>query len=152
MSEDGSQGRFVSPELIAEYGDKPTQTYLYLTRRSNQNGKQAEHNIASEARRTESVVESGHGGVAQTVREGRGADKRGDTGSVSELSSPTSEIANYDWYNNDVEYGQPLQLIESSEQSDLPEGMGAASAEFTGEMTPAEKWVSEAQGKGVSFR
>lgn len=90
--------------------------------------------------------------MAQTVREGRGADKRGDTGSVSELSSPTSEIASYDWYNNDVEYGQPLQLIESSEQSDLPEGMGAASAEFTGEMTPAEKWVAEAQGKGVSFR
>ena len=34
------------------------------------------------------------------------------------------------------------------EQSNLPEGMGAASAEFTGEMTPAEKWVAEAQGKG----
>ncbi len=96
LPEDGSQGRFVSPELIAEYGDKPTQTYLYLTRRSNRNGRQAEHNIASEARRTESVVESGHGGVAQTVREGRGADKRGDTGSVGELSSPTSEIASYD--------------------------------------------------------
>lgn len=86
--------------------------------------------------------------MAQTVREGRGADKRGDTGNVSELSSPTSEIASYDWYNNDVEYGQPPQLIESSEQSDLPEGMGAASAEFTGEMSPAEKWVAEAQGKG----
>lgn len=26
--------------------------------------------------------------------------------------------------------------------------MGAASAEFTGEMSPAEKWVAEAQGKG----
>lgn len=34
------------------------------------------------------------------------------------------------------------------EQSNLPEGMGAASADFTGEMTPAEQWVAEAQGKG----
>lgn len=36
----------------------------------------------------------------------------------------------------------------AQQQSDLPEGMGAASAEFTGEMTPAEQWVAEAQGKG----
>lgn len=36
----------------------------------------------------------------------------------------------------------------AQQQSNLPEGMGAASAEFTGEMTPAEKWVAEAQGKG----
>lgn len=36
----------------------------------------------------------------------------------------------------------------AQQQSNLPEGMGAASAEFTGEMSPAEKWVAEAQGKG----
>lgn len=28
---DGTLGRYVSPRLISEYGDKPTQTYLYLT-------------------------------------------------------------------------------------------------------------------------
>lgn len=28
IEEDGSLGRYVSPKLIAEYGDKPTQTYL----------------------------------------------------------------------------------------------------------------------------
>lgn len=33
---------------------------------------------------------------------------------------------------------------------DLPEGMGAASANFTGEETVGERWVTEAQGKGDS--
>lgn len=35
-------------------------------------------------------------------------------------------------------------------RSDLPEGMGAASANFTGEETVGERWVTEAQGKGDS--
>lgn len=35
-------------------------------------------------------------------------------------------------------------------RSDLPEGMGAASANFTGEETVGERWVTEAQGKGNS--
>lgn len=34
--------------------------------------------------------------------------------------------------------------------NDLPEGMGAASANFTGEETVGERWVTEAQGKGNS--
>lgn len=34
--------------------------------------------------------------------------------------------------------------------NDLPEGMGAASANFTGEETVGERWVTEAQGKGDS--
>lgn len=33
-------------------------------------------------------------------------------------------------------------------ENPLPEGMGAASAEFTGEETRGERWVTEAQGKG----
>lgn len=35
-------------------------------------------------------------------------------------------------------------------RSDLPEGMGAASANFTGEETVGERWVTEAQGEGDS--
>lgn len=47
----------------------------------------------------------------------------------------------------DAAYAYRDELL-AQQQSDLPEGMGAASAEFTGEMSPAEKWVAEAQGKG----
>ena len=47
----------------------------------------------------------------------------------------------------DAAYAYRDELL-AQQQSNLPEGMGAASAEFTGEMTPAEKWVAEAQGKG----
>ena len=35
-------------------------------------------------------------------------------------------------------------------ENPLPEGMGAASAEFTGEETVGERWVTEAQGEGDS--
>lgn len=35
-------------------------------------------------------------------------------------------------------------------RSDLPEGMGAASANFTGNETVGERWVTEAQGEGDS--
>ena len=46
----------------------------------------------------------------------------------------------------DTAYAYRDELL-AQQQSDLPEGMGAASAAFTGEMSPAEKWVAEAQGK-----
>ncbi len=36
-----------------------------------------------------------------------------------------------------------------SEQSSLPKGTGAAELGFTGEMTPADQWVAEAQGQAV---
>lgn len=49
----------------------------------------------------------------------------------------------------DAAYAYRDELL-AQQQSDLPEGMGAASAEFTGEMTPAEKWVAEAQAQGDS--
>lgn len=45
----------------------------------------------------------------------------------------------------DAAYAYRDELL-AQQQSNLPEGMGAASAEFTGEMSPAEKWVAEAQG------
>lgn len=47
----------------------------------------------------------------------------------------------------DEAYAYRDSLLEQ-QQSNLPEGMGAASAEFTGEMTPAEKWVADAQAEG----
>lgn len=49
----------------------------------------------------------------------------------------------------DTAYAYRDELL-AQQQSDLPEGMGAASAEFTGEMSPAEKWVAEAQAQGDS--
>lgn len=49
----------------------------------------------------------------------------------------------------DAAYAYRDELL-AQQQSNLPEGMGAASAEFTGEMTPAEKWVAEAQAQGDS--
>ena len=40
--------------------------------------------------------------------------------------------------------------INAGSENGLPQGMGAASAEFTGEMSPAEQWVAEAQAQGDS--
>ena len=41
-----------------------------------------------------------------------------------------------------------LEALQATQP--LPQGMGAASAEFTGEMSPAEQWVAEAQAQGDS--
>ena len=43
-----------------------------------------------------------------------------------------------------------LTRVDERLGNDLPEGMGAASAEFTGEETVGERWVTEAQGEGDS--
>lgn len=43
-----------------------------------------------------------------------------------------------------------LTRVDERLSNDLPEGMGAASANFTGEETVGERWVTEAQGKGDS--
>ena len=40
--------------------------------------------------------------------------------------------------------------INAESENGLPQGMGAASASFTGEMSPAEQWVAEAQAQGDS--
>lgn len=44
----------------------------------------------------------------------------------------------------------PNNASVAEDNNGLPPGMGAASAEFTGEMSPAEQWVAEAQAKGDS--
>lgn len=43
-----------------------------------------------------------------------------------------------------------LTRVDARLGNDLPEGMGAASANFTGEETVGERWVTEAQGEGNS--
>ena len=45
----------------------------------------------------------------------------------------------------DEAYAYRDELL-AQQQSNLPEGMGAASAKFTGEMTPVDAWIAEAQG------
>lgn len=52
-------------------------------------------------------------------------------------------------YANTKALGNVLARVnDRTTENQLPEGMGAASAEFTGEETRGERWVSEAQGKG----
>ena len=59
-----------------------------------------------------------------------------------------SEQLNIDNTDEQLEAPPNRDEVLAQQQSNLPEGMGAASAEFTGEMSPAEQWVAEAQGKG----
>lgn len=120
FKEDGTTGRYVSPELIAEYGDKPTQTYLYLTGRSDINGVRTD----TEQRTADARGETGvSGDVEADVREGRGREHRGRGRSGETISGEIggrksqAELAGYDWYNNDVEFGQPPILVESSDKS-----------------------------------
>lgn len=114
--EDGSQGRYVSPEIIAGYADKPTQTYLYLTGRSDINGIQTEHSASDAGGESGST-----GDVAQDIRVRRGDGTASGAGSGGQVSGETSQraavqLSSYDWYNNDVDFGQPPILVESSEQ------------------------------------
>lgn len=134
ISENGTTGRYVSPQLIAFYGDKPTQTYLYLT---GQGGIE-------------------NGGLVSDLRKsgGYGAGENSQLSGTPQGSAATAEtdglLAGYDWYNNDVERGEAPRLIQSSAQSapttdtqnqssaggqSIPDGMrgtGAAEANFSG--------------------
>lgn len=123
--EDGSQGRYVSPKIIAEYADKPTQTYLYLTGRSNINGTQAENN--ENGSRMAGVGGEGRSDVAQGVRVRRGDDQSGGERSSGLVSGETAQgaavqLSSYDWYNNDVDFGQPPILVERSESDTAAKG------------------------------
>lgn len=52
-------------------------------------------------------------------------------------------------YVNIKALGNVLARVKDrTAENPLPEGMGVASAEFTGEETRGERWVTEAQGKG----
>lgn len=156
LPEDGSQKRYVSPELIAEYADKPTQTYKYLTRRYD-NGIQATDDGAGVAG-TAGIGEQGRRDVAQTVREGRGYGEP-NVGKISGGESGEGEaglLSGYDWYNNDVEYGQPPVLIESSDAASVTQqqsnnggdGLGAADAGFARQSPEIESWYADAEERG----
>lgn len=116
ISEDGSLGRYVSPKLIEAYGDKPAQTYLYLT---GQGGTE-------------------NGGLGSDLRTGRGqssenAGQNAGTQEGSAAGGGEGLLAGYDWYNNDVARGERPRLVQSSEQNPGIKGTGAAERNFSGE-------------------
>ena len=53
------------------------------------------------------------GGSGESGQSGRGIYGAGGEGIPGEKGA--AKLAGYDWYNNDVEYGQPPKLIQSSE-------------------------------------
>ncbi len=124
VSEDGTLGRYVSPRLIAEYGDKPTQTYLYLTGQGgNANGR-----------------------LGENLRESGGREL-GIPGETSErVLSEAESLSGYDWYNNDVEYGERPRLVQSSENQ-ASEESGAFSMPESGER--GGKIMEESVGAAV---
>ena len=101
VGEDGTLGRYVSPMLIAEYGDKPTQTYLYLTGQGGNSDGRLDGNLQEGG-------ESASGDAAETGRAPQGPEG---------TAVPADLLAGYDWYNNDVEKGEPPRLIQTSEES-----------------------------------
>lgn len=115
ISEDGSLGRYVSTRLIAEYGDKPTQTYLYLTGQGGIDNGGLESNLRQSGGRITGNAES-TGGAPQSQTAGREAGL----------------LAGYDWYNNDVERGQAPRLIQSSEQNQSSPQVADSSGKSTG--------------------
>ena len=96
IGEDGTLGRYVSPQLIADYGDNPTQTYLYLTGQGGKSDGQLDGNLQAGG-------ESASGDAAETGRTPQGTEAAADL------------LAGYDWYNNDVEKGEAPRLIQTSE-------------------------------------
>ena len=100
IGEDGTLGRYVSPLLIAEYGDKPTQTYLYLTGQGGNSDGQLVGNLQEGGG-------SASGDAAETGRAPEGSEG---------TAVPADLLAGYDWYSNDVEKGDPPRLIQTSEE------------------------------------
>ena len=100
IGEDGTLGRYVSPMLIAEYGDKPTQTYLYLTGQGGMSDGQLDGNL-----------QAGGGSASGDAAEA-GRAPQGQEGAAV----PADLLAGYDWYNNDVEKGEPPRLIQTSKE------------------------------------
>lgn len=101
IGEDGTLGRYVSPLLIAGYGDKPTQTYLYLTGQGGKNDGQLDGDLQVGGG-------SASGDAAETGRAPQGTEG---------AAVPADFLAGYDWYNNDVKQGEPPRLIQTSDES-----------------------------------
>lgn len=121
---DGSLGRYVSPRLIADYGDAPTQTYKYLTGQGGtQNGGLEEalrRDGGKGIRLASGLFEPTSSGVRQYDNRSEIQIPRGmaESKAGSEASSTADLLAGYDWYSNDVGYGEKPRLIESSQGSE----------------------------------
>jgi len=112
---DGSLGRYVPIERLYALGDAPTQTYLALTRGESGNdqrevsgnqGLDEGRGSAEENRRGLDRGRSVHGKVlADSGRAGNGRAER-------------VHLSGWDWYNNDVPFGEKPRLIESSDSMD----------------------------------
>ncbi len=116
--------RYVPLRMAAEFQNKPTETYQILTKGGVNYGGEENGRRIGEVSRGASVGGSARAGNAQAARGGEAG----------------ARIASYDWYNNDVERGQPARLIESSEQQNVTGGdvktdhgnaTGAAQAGFS---------------------
>lgn len=104
---EGKDHRYVPLNIVAEAQNKPTETYLKLTRGG-----------------------VNYGGGEESGRGGAGSARSGAVSRDAALGSPAgngdvetarggeagTRIASYDWYNNDVARGQAARLIESSQQ------------------------------------
>lgn len=98
--------RYVPLRMAAAFQNKPTETYQILTRGG---------------------VNYGHEQAGRSVEEVLRGDAEGGSARVGDVGSARggeagARIASYDWYNNDVEKGQPARLIESSEQQNVTGG------------------------------
>ena len=88
--------RYVSPKLIANYGDSPTQTYLYLLGRSGSN-------VEAELGRNQADRNGSLQRGVQGVRVRRGVNTQ-DARSNGQTTPQGARIAGYDRYNNDVNF------------------------------------------------
>jgi len=125
VDSDGNVGRYISPKLIAEYEDSPTKTYLYLT------GKGETEN--ADSGRVEEGLRGGRSGVLGNTNE----DNRRNQTQVSDESL----LSGYDWYSNDVEYGQKPRLVETSERVSAPKS-SLGNANDGSKTEPSKKDVS----------
>lgn len=89
---------YVSPRLISDYGDRPTQTYLYLTGQGGKNN-------------------GGLGSDLRTVGRQSSENAGGTSTTPESTAAPADLLAGYDWYNNDVARGEAPRLIQSSAHS-----------------------------------
>lgn len=121
-------GGNATPKLIAGYGDKPTQTYLYLTGQGgNKNG--------------------GLGSDLRTVG-GQSSENAGGTSTAPESTAvPADLLAGYDWYNNDVARGEAPRLIQTSEHRTST--TDTHTPVQTGESTVQEQSTEDGQGQTI---
>lgn len=129
VSADGTRGRYVSPALIASYGDKPTQTYLQLTGQGANYGTEYQRNnqqggFSGAQSAVPQGADAGLGGYQESGQGGRGI--YGET--PGGVFGQETGLAGYDWYNNDVNYGEAPRLIQSSQQG--TDGIGAMTSAY----------------------